>query len=118
MSVAATEGSAAATAAAGPEFSVERNDGPDGLVVTLRGELDLSGVPVVEEATREVPAGGRLVIEARELSFMDSSGLRTLMNLDLRARAEGWTLTLAHPQPQVLRVVTLCGLEQRITVQS
>lgn len=90
-----------------------------GAEVTLElvGELDAAGVDPVLEAATQLPADGHLTIDMSQLTFMDSSGIRVLMSLDLRRRAEGWELTLLAPQPQVLRVLRLCGFEDRFEIR-
>jgi anti-anti-sigma factor len=47
---------------------------------------------------------------------MDSSGLKVFMNLDRRSRREGWSLAIENPRGQVLRLLQLCGFEQRLPI--
>jgi anti-anti-sigma factor len=54
------------------------------------------------------------VLDLRELSFMDSSGLASLIGLCRRGAGEGWSLVLAAPQPQVTRLLRITGLDQRL----
>jgi anti-sigma B factor antagonist len=95
-------------------FTVTRTDGDGTVVVALDGELDLAGVERMRAATAEIPPGAHVLVDLGELRFMDSSGLRTLMNLDLRSRAEGWTLAFTAPQPAVRQLLRLCGFEHRV----
>jgi anti-sigma B factor antagonist len=97
-------------------FSVARTEDQGTVTLSLSGELDLSSRDELIEATKEIPAGARLVVDLAEVTFMDSSGLVVLMNLDLRSRAEGWTARLANPQPPVRRLFELCGFEQRLPI--
>ena len=98
-------------------FSAERSERNGTLVLALRGELDLSSVDRLSEAAADVPPGANVVIDLAALEFMDSAGLRTLMNLDVRAREEGWALALARPQQSVLRLLELSSLEGRIPIR-
>lgn len=100
------------------EFVVRRVDSGREVSLELVGELDVAGIGKVSEAARQLPAHGHVTIDLSQLSFMDSSGIRALMNLDLRSRAEQWTLTLHAPQPQVLNVLKLCGFEDRFEITS
>ena len=52
----------------------------------------------------------------RDLDFVDSAGLRALMRLDLRARAEGWDFAVAAPTPPVLRLLRLTGFDARLSI--
>jgi anti-sigma B factor antagonist len=77
-------------------------------VLWIEGELDLSTIP---ELTRRIEVGfgagseETLTIDLSDVTFMDSSGLRLLIELDRRARAEGWTLSLRAPRHEGAKVV-------------
>lgn len=79
--------------------------------IALAGELDLSGARQLEarldEAEREGTA--RLVIDLRALSFIDSTGLRLLLQADARARERGCDLVLRPGEPGVQRVFEVTG---------
>src|SRR5213082_1992154 len=87
---------AAAPGGAASEFgmSVSQSDGEGRLVLT--GELDLSSAPRLAERLHELEAGGPglIVIDLRELRYMDSSGLRELFSANQRARSEGRRVVL------------------------
>lgn len=85
-------------------------------VLYLSGEFDLSGTSLFDEAAARLAKADRLIVDLTELEFMDSSGLRALMNLDLRTRAEGARLTLRGPKPEVLRLLQMCGFDERIDI--
>lgn len=79
--------------------------------LALAGELDLSTVEELSAALNElVPEGGRIVLDVSELSFMDSTGLRVLLDVATRLR-EGGTVVLRGPQDQVRRVIEISGVE-------
>ena len=61
----------------------------DRVVLSLRGELDLTSVPQFDQELQAAEAAnpGRLVIDLSGLDFMDSTGLRAL--LQARERAKG-----------------------------
>ncbi len=79
--------------------------------VSLSGELDLAGAQQLEtrldEAERTSPA--RLVIDLARLAFIDSTGLRLLLQADARARERGCELVLRHAAPTVQRVFEVTG---------
>ncbi len=113
---------APATPAAGPAdpvppFAVVRDQRGGATVLALRGELDLHSAGVLLAATTDIATGARLVLDLSRLAFVDSAGLRALMNLDLRARAEGFELALAAPGPAVLRVLRLTGFDKRLPIE-
>jgi anti-anti-sigma factor len=56
------------------------------------------------------------VLDLRELTFLDSSGLGALVVLREPARSGGWSLVLSAPQPPVALVLRISGLAQRLTI--
>lgn len=98
------------------EFHVERIATADGVRLVLSGELDLAGTDQLLGAGEHVPEGGTVTLDLSGLSFMDSSGLRVFMNLDRRSRREGWSLAIESPRGQVLRLLQLCGFDQRLPI--
>ena len=57
---------------------------------------DLGTIPELTEYVEERLDGSReaLVLDLSEVTFMDSSGVRLLIELHARARAQNWTLSL------------------------
>ena len=91
----------------------------DGRVhVALRGELDLSTVNKVQEELRRVEAGDPplVVLDLSALTFLDSTGLRSLIAADARGREQGRRLTLAQGPAVVRRVFEITGLEGRLDI--
>jgi anti-sigma B factor antagonist len=91
---------------------------PDRASVFVRpvGELDLSTVPIVQAQLAELEAAGftRLVLDLRQLRFLDSSGLRLLIDWDARARADGVEMTVIPGPPAVQRLFDLAGVTDRL----
>ncbi len=98
------------------EFNVERIARLEDVSLVLSGELDLVGMHRLLDAAQKVPAGGALTLDLSALSFMDSSGLKVLMNLDRRSKREGWSLASINPGGQVLRLLELGGFDQRLPI--
>jgi anti-anti-sigma factor len=82
-----------------------------------RGELDMSTVPVVDQRLREALAGGarQLVVDLRELEFMDSTALTLLVRWARGAEQDGYDLALIRGEPKVHRLFELTGLESVFT---
>ena len=87
------------------------------MILALVGELDMATLDLFTRATDELPPGSRVVIDMVDLEFIESTGLHSLMNLDARAREEGWELTLARPQPTVMRMLRIVALDERLSIQ-
>jgi anti-anti-sigma factor len=91
----------------------ERND--TGLVVTPRGEIDLATVDLVRAAVdREWEPGEALILDLREVGFMDTSGLRYVLELNDRAQDEAFDLRLVRGPGAVQRVFEVSGLGPRL----
>ncbi len=91
------------------QLIVESRAEADSVAISLRGELDLTSTPAFERELRDAEAGApvRLVIDLSGLDFMDSTGLRALLQARERARANGHELTLRRGPRQVQRVLEL-----------
>jgi anti-sigma B factor antagonist len=91
----------------------------EGVALALAGELDLAGAPDLEETLRAAEArDGHLVLDLRELRFIDSTGLSVLVDAHNR-RAENGAVGLrlvAQPGP-VLRVIEMCGLDRLFEIR-
>jgi len=83
---------------------------PDGhrAVLRLRGEFDLVAVPDVEQVVAEL-AGvfEQLVVDLRDLTFMDSSGLRALIAADRSLQESGGQLVLIRGGKPIERLFEL-----------
>ncbi len=76
------------------------------------GELDIATSPQLEQAVSEATteAVPELVLDLRELTFMDSTGLRTLAQANTRAQQAGTTLSIWRGPRQIERVLEISGL--------
>lgn len=83
-------------------------------VVPLAGRIDAATAPVVNKAVRAAMEDGvrQIVVELREVTFLSSSGLRTLLLLARELRRDGGDLVLCALQPQVAEVFHLTGFDQ------
>lgn len=89
------------------------------VVVRLSGEADLSTLEQLRDALNDQIAGGarQLTIDLSGLRFADSGSIRALTDAHLALRAQGGTLELIHPQPNVARILVLLGIDQVLTVR-
>lgn len=92
-------------------FSISSSIDGDTASIALHGELDLASAPALESSlnTIEQQTPGRLVIDLRDLRFMDSTGLRLLLQADARWRERGAQLVLRPGEPAVQRVFDVTG---------
>jgi anti-anti-sigma factor len=87
--------------------------------VTVAGEVDMLSAPalhaaVVDVLRRQCP--GRLEIDLRGVSFLDSAGIRTLLICQDDAQRVGCPLALIDPHPKVSRVLKIAGLHDHFNL--
>ena len=83
---------------------------PDGHGFIVSGELDLANAREFAAAFREaLPVGGPVTIEMRQLKFMDSSGINTIVAAAKLAPSTCIVLHGVHDGVQM--VVELTGIE-------
>jgi anti-sigma B factor antagonist len=75
--------------------------------LAVDGELDLSSIPLLAQHidSQLESEQGALTLDLSGLSFMDSSGLRLLIELNERAERDGWSLSLVAPQNDAATLV-------------
>jgi anti-sigma B factor antagonist len=91
-------------------FSIQVQRRRDVAIVEPRGELDVATVQTLRAILEEIKSAGRLVLDLRGLSFIDSSGLHLLVALHQRAQRHGFQLALIAPTPPVDRAIHVSGL--------
>jgi anti-sigma B factor antagonist len=99
-------------------FQIEtRRDGA-AVVVVVRGELDLASSPALRtELERANAAGAELVIlDLRELVFMDSTGLSVVVKAHQHAADSGRRFAIVRGGKQVQRLLSLTGVGERLLV--
>jgi anti-anti-sigma factor len=103
-----------------PQFTIEvsRTSSRDCLV-TLRGELDLAGAPKLAEAFAALiePRCDRVVVDLGGLSFIDSTGIQTLLVAGEALRARGGVITLRAPSAEVRRVFEIVHLADLMPIE-
>lgn len=90
-------------------FQARAEPRPEGTVIVAVGDLDLVGAPVLHAA---VPDGGegRVILDLAGVAFMDSSGLRALLEARQKCRDAGRPFVIARPSDPVRRVLELVDL--------
>ena len=95
-------------------FSISCAEERDRRLFLVRGELDLATAPELEEAlVSAIEAGGEVVLDLRELEFMDSSGVRVLVVAHTRGDGR-FGLIAAGPKSPVTKILAISGLEPEL----
>lgn len=111
-------GSVGGESSVNSEFSVEERNEGSAWVLAASGELDLRTSPELEESLDRVWAAGAelVILDLRQIEFMDSTGLRVLLSAHQRAQETGRRFALVRGADQVERVLTLTGVRDLLTV--
>ncbi len=97
-------------------FGVRTKALPDGVAVVARGEIDLSSSGDLRQALTEAE-GDPVILDLREVTFLDSSGLGVIVGQNKRAAAEGFRFAVAVAgAPAVRRILELSGLAKVLEV--
>jgi len=93
------------------EFRVVVSEHAAGTVLVPVGELDLGTAQDLEAVL--AAQSGPVVVDLRELSFIDLAGLRVLLEADARSRQDGMNLRFI-PGPMVRRLLEVAELPDRL----
>jgi anti-anti-sigma factor len=107
----------AGRAETGGEFEIVTEELQNGRLLRIVGEVDLATAPrLTEQVTREVENGdaGALVIDLSRVPFIDSSGVRALVEADRLGRAGGRPVALYGASDAVTRVLELVEVRGRL----
>lgn len=88
------------------------------MTLSLRGEIDIASAPLLwrelQDAAR--PPARRIVLDLAALDFIDSSGIRALLEAHDHADSSGGALVLTNVPPRVRELFRLTGLDARIPI--
>jgi anti-anti-sigma factor len=103
-----------------PLFEIETRPERSRIVVTPRGELDLATVGRLERSVGEVLARGftAVLLDLRELAFIDSSGLRLLLRLEAAAARGGWSFAVNADSGPAARLLALTRMASRFNADT
>ena len=93
-------------------FAVEVHPDRDVVRVAPVGEIDLATVGPLRARIEDLISSGfsRLTLDLQGVTFMDSKGLRLVLELVQAARDDHWELSVTDVPPSVQRVFELSGV--------
>jgi anti-sigma B factor antagonist len=85
-------------------------------VIAVEGELDIASAPELERELLRVERTDALsiIVDLTGLGFIDSTGVRLLLQADARSRADANRLALLRGPRAVQRVFELTGVVERL----
>ncbi len=84
-------------------------------LVTVRGEVDMDTAGQLVDAIGDV--AGNAVVDLSGVTFMDSTGIHSLVRAHEALRERGDDLILRNPSPSVRRVLELTSVIDLFTVE-
>ncbi len=100
------------------EFRIEEGRRDGVIVLRLRGDLDLASADSVAERLDALSAAGEAVLlDLDSLAFMDSSGLRVVLQAAETSRTSGWRFTLTPGSEQVRNLFASAGVTDRLPIE-
>ena len=97
-------------------FQIEIQTADSVPTIRVSGEFDLGATrPFREEATKLLNEPCELfVVDLRDLTFLDSTGLTELIWLYKQSQEAGFPLAILRPPPKVAVLFELTGLDQHL----
>jgi len=101
-----------------PSFELAVDNNGDRVTFIPRGELDLATAPELETGVLDAVRDGAkpVVLDLRELTFMDSTGVRTIVAAHQLAEQTGHELRVVRPprDSAVSRVIEISGIDDAL----
>jgi anti-anti-sigma factor len=98
----------------GPLRVEAKYDGPE-VTIVVEGDLDVNGagelLACVSEALERLTRDRSITIDARGLSYTDSSGLAALLRARAAADEVAVAFRISDPSPDLRRLVDVTGVE-------
>ncbi len=99
-------------------MNVKEKKRGDVRILYLSGRLDNPGSHDLAEAAKNVLASGEghLLMNVEQLIYLNSSGLRALLEMKRKIQARGGKFAVCLPQGVVKRVIELVGFDKLLAI--
>ena len=100
-------------------FKVDINQKENEVVVTLTGEFDnIATTEMGDTLDRAIAlAGGKVVVECREMEYISSSGLRFFMQMKRASEQQGGSIVVRNLNEDVEEIFRLSGFHHIFTIE-
>ena len=100
-------------------LTIEQESVPEGSVIRVRGEVDLYSSPELRKAIlKAIPStDGEMAIDLSGVTYIDSSGIATLVEGLRSAKENGTEFALLAPSQAVTQVLELARLDKIFEVR-
>ena len=88
------------------------------LKVRLVGRLDTNTAPALDNDLKDdLEVAERLELDLRELDYISSAGLRTILVFHKKMNAKKGTLVVQHPKDEVMEVFDMTGFSSFLNIE-
>jgi anti-sigma B factor antagonist len=91
------------------------NGGLDAARVHVGGDLDIATTPQLERTLSQLQSR-RVLLDLRDLAFVDSCGIHAIIDAGIRARKAGRRLVLVRVPANVDRMLALTGSSDQVEI--
>jgi anti-anti-sigma factor len=102
-----------------PEFRILTNESGSRVEIAIHGELDLATAPQLTTEFERVGALDTLelvVVDLRQLEFLDSTGLETILKFETIQHAKGIPVAVVRGPRAVDRLFSVMQLDRRLRI--
>jgi anti-anti-sigma factor len=96
------------------EFTVDVKSGDDGSVIAPRGELDMATQGELRDALAQHAGRGAVTLDLSGLTFLDTSGLRLILETADAANRNGFAFKVLPGIPAVQRLFEIAGVRELV----
>lgn len=100
------------------DFAIEAKSDSGCFILKVRGELDISTAPRLEEEVMKLfnSCGPYCIIDLSETNYLDSSAFHVLIKCHRQALKQGGKMALAGLQPSVERIFKIAKLMELFSI--
>jgi anti-sigma B factor antagonist len=100
------------------EFRIDRQNRGNVEIIRLSGSLDTYSFPRLEALLNNLHDQGyhRLILDCKDLDYIGSAGLGSLIGFAKRARENGGDLKLLHVPERIHKIIDLLGFTKVLQV--
>jgi anti-sigma B factor antagonist len=91
-------------------FTIEVRPSGDGALVAPHGELDMGTQEELRAVLQEHAATGAVTLDLAGIQFLDTSGMRLILETAEAARRDGFRFTVLPGTPAVQRLFEIAGV--------
>lgn len=101
-------------------LSIDLNEKIEGVIVELRGEIDIYTAPKLKESLIPLTeqSGHTICVDLKEVTYLDSTGLGIFIHALKSATKNKSHLKIIRAKDRVLRLFEVTGLNEIMTIQT